>query len=123
MPSVRLDPDLANVAAARAFVEESVEGRVPDLDSVLVMVSELVTNVLKHTESEVTVTVRTGPPVRIEVHDGAAATEAFRQTILSPPPPQVTEDTGRGLSIVHALASHVGLDDDPDGGKVVWFEV
>ena len=70
-----------------------------------------------------TLTVRVGPPVRIEVHDGEAATEAFREIIQTAAPPQLTMDTGRGMSIVHALAERIGLDDDPDGGKVVWFEV
>lgn len=123
MPSLRLDPELRNVATARDFVAQSVEGRVADMDDVLVMVSELVTNVVRHTGSEVTLTVRVGPPVRIEVHDGEAATEAFREIIQTAPSPQLTVDTGRGLSIVHALAERIGLDDDPDGGKVVWFEV
>jgi hypothetical protein len=27
------------------------------------------------------------------------------------------------MAIVRALASRVGLNDDADGGKVVWFEI
>lgn len=123
MPSLRLDPDLGNVVVARIFVGECVDGRVTEPDLVLLMVSELVTNVFKHTEAEVRVSVRFGPPVRVEVHDGVAATDAFRELVRTPPPQQLTDESGRGLGIVHALAQRVGLDDDPGGGKVVWFEV
>ena len=69
-------------------------------------------------------TVRCGPPVRVEVHDGVAATDAFRAMIgAAPAMPRPDSPGGRGLALVRALATNVGLDDDPGGGKVVWFEV
>jgi hypothetical protein len=70
----------------------------------------------------VTVTVRDGPVVRIEVHNHEAATEAFRDLLQHSPRPANTSPTGRGLGLVRSLASRVGLDDDASGGKVVWFE-
>jgi anti-sigma regulatory factor (Ser/Thr protein kinase) len=88
------------------------------------MTSELVANVVRHTESQVTVTVRPGPPVRVEVHDGIAATDTFRRLVSTAGRmPEASSPGGRGLALVRELASKIGLDDDPDGGKVVWFEL
>ena len=84
--------------------------------------SELVTNVVGHVGSAVTITVRDGPVVRIEVHNHEAATDAFRDLLHHSPRPADSSPTGRGLGVVRSLAARVGLDDDPDGGKVVWFE-
>ena len=73
--------------------------------------------------SAVTITVRDGPVVvRIEVHNHEAATEAFRELLHHSPRPANTAPNGRGLGVVRALASRIGLDDDASGGKVVWFE-
>jgi anti-sigma regulatory factor (Ser/Thr protein kinase) len=95
---------------------------VDDAEPVLLMTSELVTNVVLHANTDVTVSITRGPPVRVEVSDGAAATDAFRELIGAPAMPRPSSTGGRGLAFVTALASRVGLDDVPGGGKVVWFE-
>ena len=82
----------------------------------------MVSNVVGHVGSAVTITVRDGPVVRVEVHNHEAATEAFRDLLHHSPKPANTSPTGRGLGLVRALASRVGLDDDASGGKVVWFD-
>jgi len=69
-----LPADLGSISEARAFVAQAVEGVVDDPDPVLLMTSELVTNVVLHANTDVTVSITRGPPVRVEVHDGAAAT-------------------------------------------------
>ena len=76
--SLTLPGDLKSAAPARRFVERLLDGRVEDLPAVALMTSELVTNVAHHAPSDLTLTVRAGPPIRVEVHDGVAATEAFR---------------------------------------------
>ena len=114
--------DRASVKRARDFVAQAIDDRVQDPAEVLLMTSELVTNVVGHVGSEVTITVRNGPVVRIEVHNHEAATEAFRDLLHHSPRPPNTSPTGRGLRLVRSLASRVGLDDDHGGGKVVWFE-
>jgi anti-sigma regulatory factor (Ser/Thr protein kinase) len=122
--SITLPATLASVSASRRFVQDVVS-EVADapVADVLLMTSELVANVVRHTDSEITVTVRDGPPVRVEVHDGVAATEAFRALVSEAAAmPEVGSIGGRGLAIVRTLAHRVGLDDDPGGGKVVWFE-
>jgi len=117
-----LPSDLSTISEARFFVAQAVRDVVDDVDPVLLMTSELVTNVVLHANTDVTVSITRGPPVRVEVRDGAAATEAFRELIGASDMPGPSSTGGRGLALVRALASRVGLDDDPDGGKIVWFE-
>lgn len=121
---LRLPADLSSASRARSFVEQTLSGRVDDVAAVVLMTSELVMNVALHANTAVTVTVRDGPPVRVEVHDGVAATDAFREMMAADRPfPEASAVSGRGLHLVRSLSTRVGLDDDPDGGKVVWFEL
>ena len=120
--SITLPAETASVKRARDFVARAVAERVDDPAEVLLMTSELVANVVGHVGSVVTITVHNGPVVRVEVHNHEAATQAFRDLLDHDPRPSETSPTGRGLGIVRALASRVGLDDDPGRGKVVWFE-
>lgn len=122
--TLTLPPALESSARARRFVEQTLEGRVEDLAAVVLMTSELVTNVAMHAATELTMTLRSGPPIRVEVHDGVAATETFRDLVNNGGSmPHGLSPGGRGLHLVRLLSSRVGLDDDPTGGKVVWFEL
>jgi len=107
------------VPAARRFVREQMSdsGTLADVDTALLLVSEVVTNALLHGSAPrmLTVDVR-ADTVRVEVADG------------SPVLPRVhgfaaTAATGRGLRLLDSLASRWGADPDPGDGKVVWFEV
>jgi anti-sigma regulatory factor (Ser/Thr protein kinase) len=120
--SITLPAEPASVKRARDFVARAVADRVDDPAEVLLMTSELVSNVVGHVGSAVTITIRDGPLVRIEVHNHEAATEAFRDLLHHSPRPANNSPSGRGLGLVRSLASRVGLDDDAGGGKVVWFE-
>lgn len=120
--SITLPAERGSVKRAREFVARAVADHVDDPAEVLLMTSELVTNVVGHVGSAVTITVRDGPVVRVEVHNHEAATEAFRDVLHHSPRPANTSPSGRGLRLVRSLASRVGLDDDTGGGKVVWFE-
>ncbi|HSJ91661.1 MAG TPA: ATP-binding protein [Ilumatobacter sp.] len=120
--SITLPAERASIKRARDFVARAVADHVADPAEVLLMTSELVSNVVGHVGSEVTITLGDGPVVRIEVHNHEAATEAFRELLHHSPRPTNTSPTGRGLALVRSLASRVGLDDEPGGGKVVWFE-
>ena len=115
---------MSSVGRARRFVRELATEDVDDLDAVTLMTSELVSNVVRHTDSAITVEVTIGPPFRVNIHDGHAANDAFR-ALIAERPPAVAPTTigGRGIGVVHALATRIGLDDDDAGGKVVWFEV
>ena len=120
--SITLPADSTSIKRARNFVARAVADHVDDPAEVLLMTSELVANVVGHVGSVVTITVRNGPVVRVEVHNHQAATQAFRDLLDRSARPADTSPTGRGLGIVRSLASRFGLADDPGRGKVVWFE-
>jgi anti-sigma regulatory factor (Ser/Thr protein kinase) len=122
--STTLPASTSSIGQARRFVAAQLSDDMDDTTDVLLMTSELVANVISHAHTDVTVTVHSGPPVRVEVHDGLAATETFRDLLTAPHAmPAPSQEAGRGVAIVRALASRVGLDDDANGGKVVWFEI
>jgi anti-sigma regulatory factor (Ser/Thr protein kinase) len=107
-------------AAARRFVRELlVSWGMSDLTEVVeLLVSEVVTNVVRHARTDGSIVVtRSATGVRVEVSDSAGG----EPTPLSPEPRQ---PSGRGLSIVDAMATRWGVATAPDGtGKAVWFEV
>jgi anti-sigma regulatory factor (Ser/Thr protein kinase) len=124
--SIALAAEPESVASARRFVADLLVTR--DLDSSLavLLTSELVANVVRHAQTDLTVAIRFDEYVRIEVHDGAAATEAFRELIAGAPTSvPIDSPGGRGLGLVRALASRYGLADEPGvwNGKIVWFEL
>ena len=96
----------------------------PGLDEVLLLVSEVAANAVKHSASgdsgefEVAVSVTDGT-VRVEVGDQGGASEP-RLADQGTPDDALTG--GRGLRIVDALAAQWGHAGD-ELGRVVWFEV
>lgn len=126
MESIALAAELASVRLARQFVSSGLVERHLDPSVATLLTSELVGNVVRHARTEFTIAMRYNPCIRIEVHDGVAATDAFRDILARAPvevPPQ--SPGGRGLGLVRALASRFGLGDEPGAwnGKVVWFEL
>ena len=86
----------------------------PVADDVRLLVSELVTNAVKHSGTdEVCLTVRPGDPLRVGVRDNGYGHPHVR-----------TDDGlgGYGLQLVALLSSQWGVEDLP-AGKVVWFDV
>jgi anti-sigma regulatory factor (Ser/Thr protein kinase) len=123
--SIALTPEHASVTTARRFVASRLAER-DEASLAVLLTSELVANVVLHARTELTVVVEVEPCVRVEVHDGMAATEAFREVIANPPTYVSPEQPGgRGLGIVRTLTSRFGLADEPGEwhGKVVWFEL
>lgn len=116
---VQLPPEPSSAGDARRFVRGALErwGCVEDVvDTILLLLSEVVSNAILHarTELEVSVAARPGR-VRVEVVDGHAAPIRRRTS---------TEDaqSGRGTELVEALAEAWGTD-RLTSGKRVWFEV
>jgi anti-sigma regulatory factor (Ser/Thr protein kinase) len=116
-------PSAAAPAEARARAGEALVGS-PHLDTVTILVSELVTNAVLHTEHSselriselVAVTPGGGwsTVVRVEVRDG--------DRVVPSSPPVPGAHGGYGLRIVESMADAWGctvLDD----GKIMWFEV
>lgn len=116
------DADVAEVRRARQFVlalaEELSLTTSPEMaQNLALVVSELATNAVLHAGTPFTVAVDADDDrFRLEVfdRDGTQMPEA-----TTPAPDDVT---GRGLSIVGALATDWGVH-ERDGGKCVWAEL
>ncbi|MEU3776864.1 ATP-binding protein [Streptomyces sp. NPDC032472] len=83
------------------------------------LITELVTNALVHTDQGAEVAATLTPTrLRVEVRDYAAGR-------IRPYVPTADDGThGRGLLLVQGLADAWGVDAvAPGGGKVVWFEL
>jgi DNA-binding NarL/FixJ family response regulator len=116
--SARLSPDAPSARQARRFVDETLRRWECDdlLDTVELLVSELVTNAVIHARSDVDVSVQLLPDrVRIEVADQSP--EGIRRKALTP-----DGSSGRGISMVESLALAWGVTTHRSG-KAVWFEV
>lgn len=108
-----------SVGRARDFVTARVSAAVPAdrADDIRLCVSELATNALLHgtprgRQFRVHVTIE-DDAVRIEVHDASDAPPHLRD-------PADTDDYGRGLHLVEALADEWGFSDRTGPGKAVW---
>ena len=115
-----------SVRVARAFVAEILQGLNPDERwAAVLLTSEVVTSVVRRTDSEICLAVDSGPPIRVEVAAAAAPTaEAFRAVLANAPEPAaIPNSIEQRLELVHMLASRIGLGNDSNGGKVVWFEL
>ncbi|HZQ29212.1 MAG TPA: SpoIIE family protein phosphatase [Acidimicrobiales bacterium] len=114
-----LAADLAAASHARRFAHRTLEEwscAEEVAERTELPLSELVTNAVMHTRSEVDVVLRLGAgALRVEVHD--------RSTVL---PTRRSHDmdasTGRGLELVEALSDRWGVETH-GSGKAVWFEV
>ena len=115
---IRLPSSLESPRAARRFVESVLDawGCHDPLDTVTLLVSELVGNAVLHagSELELSVRLRVGS-LRVDVIDHS--TELPRRR-------EVAEDdmSGRGSGLVEMLATSWGVTGRPDG-KSVWFEI
>jgi serine/threonine-protein kinase RsbW len=112
------------VSQARRFVADVLGDGFPGRDDVLLLVSEIAANAVRHSASgdggefEVAVSVA-GDLVRVEVGDQGGTSEPQLTGEVAAPD---TLTGGRGLRIVDALATRWGHAGD-GVGRVVWFEV
>ncbi len=107
-----------SVPAARRFATSALRDvSVDTLEAVELMVSELATNCIRHTDSgfELTIT-RAGGDIRVEATDQAGGRPEMRS-------PKPTDPSGRGLKIVDTLSAEWGVDQGAAAGKTVWFTV
>lgn len=105
-------------AVARRHLERIGRAWPSDLlHSALLLVSETVTNAVRHGGGTITLVVRWSRTlVRVEVHDEADTTPVVR------PAPTGDAEGGRGLHLIEVLSTRWGVQPDPPG-KTVWFEL
>jgi anti-sigma regulatory factor (Ser/Thr protein kinase) len=107
-----------SVGLARRFVSQAIHGASPEIiQTVALMVSELASNCIRHTDSrfELAVTSKEGE-IRVEATDRGRGEPVVRN-------PGPTDPSGRGLQIVDMLAADWGVEVLPEKGKTVWFTV
>jgi GAF domain-containing protein len=112
-----LGPEPDAVPKARRFTAEWFADEPGHLvDDAEQVVSELVTNAILHGVEPVTLRLsRTGSALRLEVEDAGRTMPVISRA-------SADTMTGRGLSLIAALASGWGVTESP-GGKVVWAEI
>jgi anti-sigma regulatory factor (Ser/Thr protein kinase) len=122
--SERFPSDLASVARARALVDR-LRGLLPDdeLRDARLLVSELVTNAVRHVPDDVPGGVELdialdGTSLRVEVRDGGPG---FRPQDLPARTPGMEAGSGWGLVILDRLARRWGADRTERSR--VWFEL
>lgn len=114
--SASFTADPMSVTDARRLVAEVLADCPPSLvaDAVL-LTSELVSNVILHARTEFQLEVRADHGVRVVVRD-----ESSDPPVVQQPGPD--ETGGRGLLLVHTLATRWGYEMTARG-KAVWFEL
>jgi anti-sigma regulatory factor (Ser/Thr protein kinase) len=118
--SMSCSRDLDGPSNARTWVADNFDTEldVLVLEAVQLIVSELVTNAIRHAHGEIELCVAVGDRVvRVEVTDETPSCEPVKVPL---------EDTmrthGRGLRLVEAFSKTWGCDVGPDR-KVVWAEI
>ncbi len=118
--SLQFAPDVTAPASARRFVVEVLTRWGCDrlVENAELVVSELVTNSVRHARTEGTLVIsRHAGGVRIAATDSGHGTPGIQH-------PDAEEPSGRGLSIVAAVATRWGVEpraDEP--GHTVWVEL
>ena len=86
------------------------------IDSVVLAVSELVTNAVRYGRPPLFLVLRRdGTRVRLDVHDASPTGPADKRTPAGP-----AAESGRGLNIVAAVAVEVGCEQVPGDGKIMY---
>jgi serine/threonine-protein kinase RsbW len=108
-----------SVTAARRFATDVLQDVSPEVTATVeLLVSELATNCIRHTDSAFDLTIiQSGRVIRVEATD---YDDVGKPTMRSPQP---TDPSGRGLRIVDALAAAWGVEHRSAPGKTVWFTV
>lgn len=119
--ALQLSPEVDAAGIARRFVYEHRTRLDPEVvaDAQL-LVSEIVTNAVRHGTGEITLHLRLDPPgVGVSVSDSSD-----RLPIVADGPLPDTQGSGRGLLIVDAVATRWGVERHAAvPGKTVWFDL
>lgn len=87
-------------------------------DTMALLVSELVSNVVLHARTPCSLSIRQmRDRFRVEVQDGSDRLPGMRERT------DPLAQSGRGMQLVDGLSAAHGVDPEPRGGKRVWFEL
>jgi anti-sigma regulatory factor (Ser/Thr protein kinase) len=113
LPNSLTAPREAREACREILAEWGLEGQI---DLVMLLVSELVTNSVRYTAGGIAVRISADSGrLRMEIHDDEPRLPVPRQA-------DSNQDSGRGLLLVEELSSNWGAERVQDG-KIVWFEL
>jgi serine/threonine-protein kinase RsbW len=108
-----------SVSEVRAFTRDALAGLDLAVDDVVLCVSELVTNAVRHSTPHEGIfhldILVDRDKLRVECHDSGGKNPTLRT-------PSDADEGGRGLLLVQALTSRWGVGLRP-AGKCVWFEI
>ena len=104
------DPRPEAVPEVRSFIREAL-AESPLVEDVVLVASELAGNVVRHAQTEFTVSLVMEDIVRLEVSDGSSIIPAVEEL----------SETHRGLRLVEAASEHWGIE-LTETGKKVWVE-
>jgi anti-sigma regulatory factor (Ser/Thr protein kinase) len=125
-----LPPDARAPRLARSALDELPSHLSPGRADLRLMVSELVTNCVRHAHLAPSQRIELGvfevsAGIRVEVKDPGggyqAAAEALGEPPVQPGPDEPLPQGGFGLMVIASLADRYGVRQDQ--GTVVWFEV
>ncbi|MEU3459340.1 PAS domain S-box protein [Streptomyces sp. NPDC006733] len=114
--STELPAEPVSVAGGRRFVRATLRawGCEETAETACLLTSEVLTNAVSHAEGPLTLRLhRTAREITVEVTD--RSTRAPQRRV-----PEPGDESGRGLLLVDALATHWGTR-PTDTGKTVWF--
>jgi len=122
--TIALADSTRSPARARAWTEAWLDSwGIDDEGVTTLLVSELVTNAVRHTRDSSTLTLAvTGGMIEVGVTDSGSFRRGIpaQRAVLTPASTLVAPESGRGLLIVEALSDSWGVT--PAGkGKQVWF--
>ncbi len=115
---VVLSGQARSAGAGRRFISDALAawGASEYEDTAQLLVSELVTNAILHARTDVTVRLDLSPArLRLEVTDASVRRPVTRRYSLE-------ATTGRGLTLIDALAGRWGVESHHPG-KTVWCEL
>ena len=118
--SIELAPTPASVALARRWSLDVLDqAGAPELaDTMALLVSELVSNVVLHARTPCCLSIlQRGGRIRVEVQDGSDRLPGMKERT------DPLAQSGRGMQLVDGLSAAHGVDPQPAGGKLVWFEL
>lgn len=114
---MHLQPVPRLVASARRFVRDRLPALPAEqVEALLLMTSEIVTNAVIHARTPIELGVTVSRQcVLVTVHD--------LDLVRGPQQPYSDRDGGRGLGLVEALSDGYAVDRHEGDGKTVWFRL